>query len=415
MPGERDVIMKVWRRIVTAVPAAACGAGLVVVAPASAATVHLVRTSASPMATTNNKVYALAYAHGVVYAGGMFTRMHFRRISYTRDRLGAVRSATGAPTSFRPRINGTVKALALSPDRKVLYVGGDFTAIGSHHRINVAAFSTSTGKLTSFAPRVSGGSVDAIAASSTGVYLGGTITAVDGQPRTFAAKVTLRGKVTTWAPELDGWVRALLISPDKTRIFLGGGFHHVNGVAFEALGSVNLTNGANRPFQDGLIPTYKPGEFSQVTSFSTNGTLIFAGAEGTGPGVFDGTLAFRPDTGNEVWRNTCLGATQSVLYLRGVLYKASHAHDCSSAGGFGQIPPFWQPHRLLAEDPATGQLRAWGTSTRTVRFPVPNTNGGLYNHLGPFALTTDGRQLFVGGEFTRVNGKPQEGLARFSS
>lgn len=52
-----------------------------------------------------------------------------------------------------------------------------------------------------------------------------------------------------------------------------------------------------------------------------------------------------------------------------MLYKASHAHDCGRSGGFGEIKP------------------------------------------GPFCFATDGTQLFVGGEFTPVNNKAQEGLA----
>lgn len=404
--------MKCWRRSGAWASAVLLGAGLIFDAPASAATAPLVRTSAAAMATTNDRVDALVYARGVLYAGGLFTGMSFKGTHYIRHHLGAVRASTGAPTSFRPNINGEVMSLALSPDKKVLYVGGRFTAVGKAARKNVAAFQISTGRLTSFAPTVIG-AVKTIAVTASGVYLGGTIRRVNTTVRTFAAEVTRRGKLAPWAPALDGWVRALLVSPDKTRIFLGGGFHHVNGVALEAVGSVNLTTGANDRFRNGLIPTYSNGHVSQVTSFSTNGTWIYAGAEGTGLNAFDGTLAFRPGTGKLVWRNSCLGATQAVLYLRGVLYKASHAHDCSRSGGFGQIQHGWQPHHLLAENSTDGKLLAWGTTTRFIPRPLPNTNGGLYNGLGPFALATDGRQLFVAGEFTSVNSKAREGLARF--
>ncbi len=404
--------MKCWRRIGVLAATVLSAAGLIFAVPASAATVHLVRTSALAMASTNDKVDALAYAKGVVYAGGMFTRMRFKGTRYIRQHLGAVRSATGRPTSFHPDINGEVMSLAVSPDKKVLYVGGRFTAVGKAARSNVAAFSTSTGRLTRFAPAV-GGPVKAIAVTSGGVYLGGNFHRVNGTIRTFAAEVTRRGNLKPWAPVLDGYVRALLVSPDKSRIFLGGGFHHVNGVTYEALGSVNATTGADEKFRNGLIPTYTGGHVSQVTSLTTNGIRIFAGAEGTGTGIFDGTLAFRPRDGKLFWRNTCRGATQAVLYLRGVLYKASHAHDCSSSGGFGKLQPGWQPHRLLAENIANGKLLRWGTTARSVPQPLPNTNAGLHDKLGPYALATDGRQLFVAGEFTGVNATRQEGLARF--
>jgi len=365
------------------------------------------------MATTNDEVTALAYANGIVYAGGYFTRMYFRGHRYIRNHIGAVSSSTGAPTAFRPDINGAVRSLALSPDKRVLYVGGSFTKVNGVTRTNIAAFLTSTGRLTSSAPKVVG-TVVAIATAPFRVYLGGTISQVNGHQRTDVAKVTMAGRLTAWAPVLDGWVSTLLISPDKTRIFLGGGFHHVNGATYEGLGSVSLASGADEPFRNGLIPTYHDGRVSQATSLATNGRWIFVGAEGTGFHAFDGTLAFRPDSGRLVWRNTCLGATQTVLYLQGVLYKGSHAHDCSSAGGFGQIQPGWQLHHLLAENPVNGGLLPWCTSARSVPQPIPYTNGGVRSELGPFAFATDGRQLFVGGEFTSVNTRAQEGLARFT-
>jgi hypothetical protein len=422
------VIMKSARQAVVAGSTLLAGTGLILAAPGPAAQArpagavapaagqrHIVQSVTAAMATTNNKVDALAYARGVVYAGGLFTKMAYHGTHYTRHYLGAVDRAKGKPTSFRPNVNGQVMSMAVSPDKKVLYIGGSFTKVGTATRVRVAAFWLSTGRLIrDFHPDVNS-SVHAIAVTTTGVYLGGTFSKVNGQARTFAAEVTTHGRVKTlWQPRLDRWVRALLVSPDKTRILLGGGFTTVNGVPMNALASVNSTTAVNEPFVNGLIPTYTDGRFSEVTSLASNGTDVYAGAEGTGGGAFDGTLAFRPDSGTLVWRNTCLGATQAVLYLNGVLYKASHAHDCSSAGGFPQIMPHWQAHHLLAESARTGRLLTWGTSADSLPAPRPNTNGGLANALGPYAFTTDGRQVFVGGEFTIVNGKPQEGLARFS-
>jgi hypothetical protein len=374
---------------------------------------HLTRPATAAIASTNGKVDALIYARGIVYVGGEFTRMRFGGHTYVRRRLAAIRRTTGGPTSFRPSVNGQVMSMALSPNKKVLYIGGRFSAVRGATRHDVAAFSVSTGRLLRFAPDVSG-AVRTIAITKRGVFLGGTVDMVNGVKRTYAAEVTTHGRVTEWAPQLDGWVRAMLIAPDRKRIILGGGFHEVNGVPFQALASVGLLKGGNEPFVNGLIPTYTGGMYSEVTSLATNGSQVFAGAEGTGFHAFDGTLSFAPDTGQLIWRNTCLGATQAVLYLRGVLYKASHAHDCSSMGGFSQIAVHWQAHHLLAESSATGTLLPWGTSLDARPTPMPDTNGGVNNKLGPFALATDGRQLFVGGEFTYVNNRKQEGLARFN-
>jgi len=410
-------------------PPAALGSLASAAVSAPAVTRHLANTTTAPMAQTDQAVYALTVGHGVLYAGGAFTHLHFRGDTYAREHLAAVRTSTGTPTSFRPNVDGNVLAVALSPDRKVLYIGGRFTHVNGKYRKNVAGIYTNTGKLTGWAPKVMGGAVHALVVRSKDVYIGGSITSVNGVARQEVAEVTRSGaksKVTAFHPSVDAWVRAMAITPSGRWLLLGGGFTHINGHAYNALGAVNLQTGAtDTSFASTLIPRYSnpATHYSEVTSFTTDGTTMYAGAEGTGGGVFDGTLAFHPDTGKLVWRNTCLGATQAVKYLRGVLYKASHAHDCStSANGFPQLQPHWQAHHLLAQNPATGALLNWGQSTHSVAAPTPNTNGGLNNQLGPYAFAIDGPQLFVGGEFTKVvtmkNGHitytSQTGLARFA-
>ncbi|MGH9011680.1 MAG: hypothetical protein ACRDYF_17815, partial [Acidimicrobiia bacterium] len=62
-----------------------------------------------------------------IYAGGTFSRI----AGTTQSRLAALDPATGAlDTTFRPpKPDAVVRALALSPDGSVLYVGGDFSQL----------------------------------------------------------------------------------------------------------------------------------------------------------------------------------------------------------------------------------------------------------------------------------------------
>ena len=62
-----------------------------------------------------------------IYAGGMFKHIGGK----PAGRLAAVDPATGAldPTFTPPTLDGVVRALALSPDGSVLYVGGDFSQL----------------------------------------------------------------------------------------------------------------------------------------------------------------------------------------------------------------------------------------------------------------------------------------------
>jgi hypothetical protein len=137
-----------------------------------------------------------------------------------------------------------------------------------------------------------------------------------------------------------------------------------------------------------------------VKDLTTDATRVYVANEGSGGGCFDGTFAANVADGTLAWKNTCLGATQAIELVGGWLYKGSHAHDCSSVlGGFPQVAKGKNFH-LLAQNPADGLLGPF----------YPATNG---LPLGPRVFATDGQQLFVGGDFTTVNSKPQQGFARF--
>jgi hypothetical protein len=132
---------------------------------------------------------------------------------------------------------------------------------------------------------------------------------------------------------------------------------------------------------------------------------FYTANEGTGGGVFDGRIRLSLTDFNQVWRDNCLGATQSLSVYQTVLYSGSHAHDCSS---MGEYPDSVRKH-LLAESVDDPHLLAW----------FPDTNDGIGEKIGPrvMALASSGGTdyLWVGGEFTTVNGAAQQGLTRFAS
>ena len=68
-----------------------------------------------------------------------------------RSNLMSYSLSTGEMTSFAPKVNGQVRALAVSADGSTLYVGGQFTTINGSNRFRLAAFNISTGALTPFA------------------------------------------------------------------------------------------------------------------------------------------------------------------------------------------------------------------------------------------------------------------------
>jgi hypothetical protein len=381
---------------------------------------------------TDGIVLALAYGNGVIYAGGTFgnalppgTPAGTTTGEVARTYLAAFNSTTGALiSSFDPTItySGTnahpgVFAMALSPDGSTLYVGGVFDHVDGVVRNDLAAFDTATGALTSWAPSTLS-KVDALAVSPDGseIYIGGQLAKMNNVVRKFAAAVDTSGKLLPWAPVLDSSVYALAVAPDDSQVLLGGYFQHINGVAQNSVWAVDPVNGTtNWPW--GLSPTFMPHNpscQSTVQNIVFSGSTAYLAAQGNGGGCFDGDFAVSlGSTDTLLWQNDCLGATQALAVVNGFLFKGSHAHDCAWVpGGFPEVR-FANGNRvgwhLLDQSLADGTLGHW----------TPNTNIGFgstwpgVGGLGPHAMATDGSRLFVGGDFTTVNNKPQEGIAIF--
>jgi hypothetical protein len=110
-----------------------------------------------------------------------------------------------------------VRATALSEDGSTLYIGGKFTSVrenpsgesgASVDVSNVAAIDVATGAaIPTWTPQVTGGdsaSVHALAVKDGRVFIGGTFTAVDGQPRqNLAAVDAAGGSVDPFAPQMS--------------------------------------------------------------------------------------------------------------------------------------------------------------------------------------------------------------------
>lgn len=359
---------------------------------------------------TNGIVWSMAASDdGVVYAGGTFSTVRPPGASAGTSEQPAVNFAaldasTGAPTGCSLSFTlssgtATVRSLALSPDGKTLYAGGQFGSVSGVGVSNIAAIDTATcTPRADFKVAVSA-TVRAIAVTDDTVYLGGDFNSVAGQTRNKFAALTTGAELKPWTANTDEVGRAVEVTPDGRHVVIGGDFFTVNGTASHALAVVNATTGALDKSYPGFIPNT-----STVQDLTSDATKFYTANEGTGGGVFDGRIALDLGTFQQVWRDTCLGATQAILVHKGVLYSGSHAHDCASMGEFPDQP---RKH-LLAQSVDDPKLLPW----------FPDTNDGIGEPVGPrvMAQTDKGghHYLWVGGEFTTVNSKPQQALTRFA-
>lgn len=425
-------------------------------APGDPATV-----SQFPQATwqTNGIVWAMEQVGGVVYVGGNFTKVRppgakVGQQEQARKNLAAFDSKTGAllpfshdftsptftydPATQRPDVSCTVNwdahtytcdtvyEIKKSPNGDKIYVGGDFVKVDGKDRRKLAAFSTTNAKTannaldTGFKPMSTDRRVRALAVSNTTVYAGGMFTSTVGQARTKAAAFNRNtGALLPWAPKIAGTganpccsstVMAMVMSPDQSRVILAGGFDTVNGTSIHGLAAVDANSGANTRWDYRL-----PRREQAITDLVADNDTVYAAIDDYG--TTDGRLALNPLTGQTRWVDGCRGATWALAIIGEVLYGGSHNHNCSTTeGGFPEIGtgPNAKWQRLTAQTTK-------GTSTRLIPW-WPNTNGGDYSlpadrtpsRLGPRAMTADGENLWVGGSFTVVNGKPQQSLARFA-
>jgi hypothetical protein len=370
----------------------------------------------SPSWQTNNTVWALAVANGVVYVGGAFTSVRppgdpLGTGGVPRTYLAAFDTGTGSLLSFDPNLNGEVTALASSPGGTTLYVGGSFSEVNGSRQMYLAAFNTATGTQDRAWTPTATGSVYTISPSPDGstIHLGGNFGRLDGDVRDRAGAVDASGNLLPWAPTLNGSVTSIAVAPDDSRVLIGGYFTTLDGVNQQAIGSTDPTTGASDPWAATIEPNI-PGCLADVKDIIISGTTAYIASEGTGGGCFDGDFAANVSNGTLIWQNDCLGATQALAVVNGWLYKGSHAHDCAYApGGFPQVPNpdgGWVTRHLLDQSLVDGSLGHW----------TPNTNQpNGHEPLGPGAMATDGTQLFVGGDFTTVNNLGQQGFARFDA
>ncbi|MFF5858834.1 fibronectin type III domain-containing protein [Streptomyces sp. NPDC012751] len=365
--------------------------------------------TAAPLTTwqTDGTVWSLAYAHGVVYAGGDFDRVRppgagpgEREVA--RKNFAAFDAVTGellpCTHSFTNGPADSVRALKTSPDGRVLYVGGSFGKADGVGVANAVALNTADCSLRGqFRPGVSG-TVRAIDTTADAVYLGGDFESVAGRTRRHVASLRPDGSLLPFTADADKPVRAVLAAPDHGKVLLGGDFHEVNGKDEGGLVAVHPSTGATVT----SYPQWLPRK-SSVHALTRDDTTFYLGADGNGTGIFDGRIAGRLSGSDMVWKDSCWGATQAVVVHQGVLYSGTHAHDCAmTPGGF---PEFNHRQHFLAQSAGDRHILYW----------FPDTDDGIGEGAGPRALVMAGGILWAGGEFTAVNGGPQQGLTRFGA
>lgn len=396
-----------------------------------------VSSDSLPTAQMNGVAWSQVVVGNTVYVGGNFGKARpagapIGSTEVIRTHLLAYDVTTGVLVpGFAPILNGEVKVVTASPDGTRIYVGGIFTTVNGVSRNRVAAFDTATGTLvSSFNPNANF-TVNSITASNSTVWLGGGFTAVAGQQRLGAAAVaSTNAALEPWAPVLAGGKAfGLALSPDGSKVVLGGNFTSLNGGTAPGygLGMVAATGAAktNLPFKVNEW-VRNAGVNGSITSIHSDADGIYGTGYDFGAGAnFEGTFRASWTDGSIIWLEDCHGDSYSVFATPGLVYKAGHPHHCGNIGSFPETQPRTfqrgvaftkQPTRTITRNTVGNFFNFQGLPGPTLVKWLPDFNTGTFtgSNQGAWSVAGDSRYIVYGGEFTRVNFAGQQGLARFA-
>jgi outer membrane protein assembly factor BamB len=337
-------------------------------------------------------VLALASNGSALFVGGLFTKIG----TTPRERIAAFDATSGALLPWNPRIGGpklfdrftpvphSVDALVATPS--TVYIGGTFGRVGGKPHRNLAAVDASSGHPLAWTVDVGAplAAVNALVLLDRRLYVGGFFETVAGVGRRGLAAVdSATGRVESWNPfkgagPFADWVLAL--APARSGLIVGGVFTRIGGSPRRNLALISETTG--RPLG------WRADTDKAVRAVGVDGDHIYVGGEFTRVagqtrlqaaelGATDGRVAG--------WSPAPLGPVEAIVAgSRGVLVGGAFA-------GMGRR----EVSHLAALDSHGAPLPQW-------QVPVDGSVS---------ALAVAAGRLYVGGAFDHVGGRPRAGLA----
>ena len=220
-------------------------------------------------------------ADGKILLGGDFTTLAPNGGPVVaREHIARLNRDGTIDTAFDPRGSDDVWAIAVQSDGKIL-VGGSFTFIGTQPRNRIARLDPISGAADSFDPNGSG-RVNAIAIQADGKILaGGVFTSIGGQTRNRLARLDpTTGLADSLNPNANGLIQAMALQADG-KILVGGTFTSVGGQTRNRIARLDPANG--------LADSFNPNANAAVLSLAVQADgKILAGGEFVGPSSIGG-------------------------------------------------------------------------------------------------------------------------------
>ncbi|MDI1460956.1 hypothetical protein QEZ54_08270 [Catellatospora sp. KI3] len=343
-------------------------------------------------ATFNGAVHTAAYWGDTIYVGGDFTTATWDGHIVARPHAAAVDARSGALLPWSPQVDAGVRAI--EADAGGVYLAGKFHKVNGAGRDNLAEVDHAGVLQPALNHRVDGHAYS-MSLGGGRLYVGGSITAVDGQVRTGAAAFDLAtGELDAqWHPTLNDVVNVVRYTPG--RVYLGGRFDSVDGVK----GTRKIA--ALDPVTGVPDPGFRSHVNAMVNDLAVADGSVYVGVDGGG-----GRASAMDLAGLVRWTVATDGAVQAMTVLDGVLYLGGHFDNVCASANTGHLglcrDGATRRVKLAALDPASGALLGW----------IADGNGSV----GVRALRSSPElgQLVAAGAYTSLNGSPQRRFALFN-
>ena len=242
----------------------------------------------NPYVNDQVKTITTSNSGSTVYVGGDFDSAE----GAGRRHLAAFNATSGNLSStFKPSVsNGTGKfatvlSMDVSADGNTLYFCGDFALVNGSSRRNAAAVSTGVATLRAWKPASTAGIAAELTVSASGntVFVGGRATG--GYVQAYGPSA---GGTPVWNVGTNGDVEALAVS--SSILYVGGHFTTVGGGARGHLAALRTSGGSVHPWNPGANGVFGAfgaaitssrvafgGEFTVVNGQAHSGVVQFSG------------------------------------------------------------------------------------------------------------------------------------------
>lgn len=345
---------------------------------------------------------------------------------------------------FAPSLNGAGRSLAVSEDGKTLYVAGEFDRVDDESHSRLAAFDISQGHgtlISSFRP-VFSTTVKDIAVAGDTLYAGGYFTKVNGQQRVrLAALKASTGELTHWTASAEGpnaQVYAIEVSPDHSKVVIGGSFSSVNGSSKPGYGMALLSASTGEMLPMPVNDTVRTaGQNAAIFDIAVDNDGFYATAYSSVGRLDEANLegSFKADwNGNLIWLEPCHGDTYGIAPTKEMVYTVGHAHSCETIYGFpnmsevrkdGSHPLYARamaftnsPDITIRHQGVVDGYQDWSTSgykSPTIVGWYPDLEAGKVTRAFQAAYKVDvtDKYVLMVGEFIEADGKVQQGIVRY--